>query len=121
LLIAHHFQPDRPLVEAALGNLHYVLGRNCFGVSWVTQVGTKPFEHPHHRPSAADGIPAPWPGLMSGGPNARPGDEAPHTLGKLPPMRMWMDDQRAYSLNEVAINWNAPLVFLLAGANALTV
>jgi endoglucanase len=119
LLIAHHFQPDRQFVDAALGNLHYVLGRNCFGVSWVTQVGTKPFEHPHHRPSAADGIPAPWPGLMSGGPNARPGEEAGRTLSKLPPMRMWMDDQRAYSLNEVAINWNAPLVFLLAGANAL--
>jgi hypothetical protein len=24
----------------------------------------------------------------------------------------------AYSVNEVAINWNAPLVFLLAAANA---
>ena len=34
-------------------------------------------------------------------------------------MRMWLDDQSAYSLNEVAINWNAPLVFLLAAANAL--
>ena len=121
LLIADHFQREPAAVEAALGNLHYVLGRNCFGVSWVTQVGTNPFQHPHHRPSAADGIPAPWPGLMSGGPNAHPGDEAPKTLTKLPPMRMWIDDQRAYSLNEVAINWNAPLVFLLAGANAQTI
>jgi endoglucanase len=34
-------------------------------------------------------------------------------------MRMWVDDERAYSMNEIAINWNAPLVFLLAGANAL--
>jgi endoglucanase len=34
-------------------------------------------------------------------------------------MRMWLYDQSAYSLNEVAINWNAPLVFLLAGANSL--
>jgi endoglucanase len=32
-------------------------------------------------------------------------------------MRMWLDDEMAYSLNEVAINWNAPLVFLLAAAN----
>jgi endoglucanase len=31
---------------------------------------------------------------------------------------MWVDDDRAYSLNEIAINWNAPLVFLLAAANA---
>lgn len=118
LLMASHFQPDPRAVQAALGNLHYLLGRNCFGVSWVTQVGTNPFQHPHHRPSSADGIAAPWPGLLSGGPNARPGEPTGKTLPKLPPMRMWMDDERAYSLNEVAINWNAPLVFLLAAANA---
>jgi endoglucanase len=119
LLIANHFQPDPHAVQAALGNLHYLLGRNCFGVSWVTQVGTNPFQHPHHRPSAADDIAAPWPGLLSGGPNARPVDQIARTLPKLPPMRMWLDDQSAYSLNEVAINWNAPLVFLLAAGNAL--
>jgi endoglucanase len=39
-------------------------------------------------------------------------------LPKLFPMRMWIDDAMAFSVNEVAINWNAPLVFLLAGANA---
>jgi hypothetical protein len=27
-------------------------------------------------------------------------------------------DQRAYSMNEFAIIWNAPLVFLLAAANS---
>jgi len=31
-------------------------------------------------------------------------------------MRMWLDDQAAYSANEIAINWNAPLVFVLAAA-----
>ncbi|MGC2402250.1 MAG: glycoside hydrolase family 9 protein [Acidobacteriaceae bacterium] len=118
LLIANHLQPDSHLVEAALGNLHYLLGRNCFGVSWVTHVGSNPFLHPHHRPSIADGIVAPWPGLLSGGPNAQPADKVARTLPKLPPMRMWLDDAMAPSLNEVAINWNAPLVFLLAGANS---
>ena len=39
-------------------------------------------------------------------------------MHKLPPMRMWLDDAMAPSLNEVAINWNAPLVFLLAAGNA---
>ena len=29
---------------------------------------------------------------------------------------MYLDEQEAYAANEVAINWNAPLVFLLAGA-----
>jgi len=95
-----------------------MIGRNCHGVSWVTHLGARPFEHPHHRPSAADGIAAPWPGLLSGGPNAQGGDPVADKLPKQPPMRMWLDDQRAYSLNEIAINWNAPLVFLLAAANS---
>ena len=42
-----------------------------------------------------------------GGPNAE---------GKTPPARQWEDNQDNYRVNEVAINWNAPLVFLLAGA-----
>ena len=117
LLIANHFQPSPATLNAALSNLHYLLGRNCFGVSWVTQLGHRPFQHPHHRPSAADGIAAPWPGLLSGGPNAHGGDAIADALPKSPPMRMWLDDQRAYSMNEIAINWNAPLVFLLAAAN----
>ena len=118
LLVANHFHPDVATREAALNNLHYLLGRNCLGVSWVTQLGIRPFQHPHHRPSAADGIEAPWPGLLSGGPNAHGGDSVADKMPKQPPMRMWVDDQRAYSMNEIAINWNAPLVFLLAGANS---
>ena len=118
LLVADRMHPNQALRDAAMGNLHYLLGRNCFGVSWVTGLGLRPFQHPHHRPSAADRIAAPWPGLLSGGPNAKGGDEIAAKLPKLPPMRMWLDDQRAYSLNEIAINWNAPLVFLLAAANS---
>jgi endoglucanase len=118
LLIANHLHPDAQTLEAALGNLHYLLGRNCFGVSWVTQMGTTAVLHPHHRPSIADQLTQPWPGLLCGGPNAKPSDKVAEGLPKLAPMRMWIDDAMAYSVNEVAINWNAPLVFLLAGANA---
>lgn len=125
LLIARHLDPEADrnalahaeMFEAAMGNLHYLLGRNCFGVSWVTQVGANSFQNPHHRPSAADAIVAPWPGLLSGGPNANPSDPVAGKLPKMAPMRMWIDDQGAYSVNEIAINWNAPLVFLLAAAN----
>ena len=116
LLIADHLERNSGFVNTALGNLHYLLGCNCFGVSWVTQVGTNPFQNPHHRPSAADGIAAPWPGMLSGGPNARPADPVAAKLPKAPPMRMWIDATQAYSMNEIAINWNAPLVFLLAAA-----
>jgi endoglucanase len=118
LLVANLLHPDPRTLEAAFGNLHYILGRNCFGVSWVTHVGTNPVLHPHHRPSMADQLAQPWPGLLSGGPNGKPTDKVAESLPKLAPMRMWIDDPMAFSMNEVAINWNAPLVFLLAGANA---
>jgi endoglucanase len=118
LLVADHFHHDQAMWNTALNNLHYMVGRNCHGVSWVTHLGVRPFAHPHHRPSVADGIAAPWPGLLSGGPNSRGGDQVANALPKQPPMWMWLDDERAYSLNEIAINWNAPLVFLLAAANS---
>jgi endoglucanase len=34
--------------------------------------------------------------------------------GQCAPQACWSDDLRAFSLNEVAINWNAPLVWVAA-------
>jgi endoglucanase len=115
LLVANQMQPAADFMNTARENLHYLLGRNTFSLSWVTQVGANPFQHPHHRPSGADRNPAPWPGLLSGGPNAGRQDPAMKRLPNGPPARMYLDDQDSYASNEIAINWNAPLVFLLAG------
>lgn len=116
LLVADRLRPDPRYRRAAQDNLHYLLGRNTFSLSFVTHVGANAFRHPHHRPSGADGIDAPWPGLLSGGPNRSKQDPAMRTkLADLPPARMYVDDQESYASNETAINWNAPLVFLLAG------
>jgi endoglucanase len=114
LLVADALAPDPRYRDAAVDNLHYLLGRNTFSLSFVTAVGTNPFRHPHHRPSGADQNPDPWPGLLAGGPNARRQDPAMRKLPDLPPAKMYIDDQESYATNEVAINWNAPLVFLLA-------
>ena len=116
-LIADALQPDERFKQAALENIHYLLGRNAFSVSWVTQVGSNPFRHPHHRPSGADKNPEPWPGLLSGGPNRnRTQDNVLRRFPEgLPAMKYWADEQDSYASNENAINWNAPLVFLLAG------
>jgi endoglucanase len=107
LLLANRLCPRREYVDAALDGLHYLLGRNTFNTSFVTQVGHRWPRHPHHRPSMADGVSEPWPGMLVGGPNAE---------GRTPPARQWWDDPENYKVNEVAINWNAPLVFLLAEA-----
>lgn len=115
LLIANFFKPDARYVQAAAENLHYLLGRNTFSLSWVTQLGEHPFRHPHHRPSQSDKNDEPWPGMLSGGPNQHRQDPAMKKLGNLPPAKMYLDEWESYATNEIAINWNAPLVFLLAG------
>ena len=116
LLVANVLAPDPAFVESAQDDLHYLLGRNTFSLSWVTQVGMNPFRNPHHRPSGADKNAEPRPGLLSGGPNAGRQDEALKTLPQgLPPAKDYVDDQASYASNEIAINWQAPLVFLLAG------
>jgi endoglucanase len=114
LLVADALAPEARYRVVAADNLHYLLGRNTFSLSFVTAVGANPFRHPHHRPSGADQNPEPWPGLLAGGPNARRQDPAMKKLPDLPPAKMYLDDQESYATNEVAINWNAPLVFLLA-------
>ena len=115
LLVANALQPNQRYFDAAMDNLHYLLGRNTFSLSYVTQVGANPFRHPHHRPSGADNNPEPWPGLLSGGPNRGRQDAAMQKLkADTPPAKMYVDEEASYSSNETAINWNAPLVFVLA-------
>jgi endoglucanase len=116
LLVTNALSPDPTLVETALDNLHYLLGRNTFSLSWVTQVGANPFRHPHHRPSSADKMAEPWPGLLSGGPDAGRDDPVLRALPpNLPPAKVYSDDQGSFASNEVCINWQSMLVFLLAG------
>jgi endoglucanase len=114
LMIASAIQGDERHAAAALENLHYLLGRNAFGLSWVTGLGDRPFERPHHRPSGADANARPWPGMLAGGPNRYGGDPVIDALPATPPARRYRDDQASYASNEIAINWNAPLVFVLA-------
>jgi len=116
LLIANLFQPNTGFVDTARDNLHYLLGRNTFSLSWVTQVGEHPYEHPHHRPSGDGKHDKPWPGLLSGGPNKDREDKILAALPSgLPPERVYADETASYESNEICINWQASLVFLLAG------
>jgi endoglucanase len=114
LLVANAINPDSRYVQTALENLHYLLGKNTFSLSWVTQVGAHPYRHPHHRPSGADSLVEPWPGLLSGGPNQNRQDGLTKNLPQLPPAKIYVDEEASYASNETCINWNAPLVFILA-------
>lgn len=108
---------DQRYLDAALSNLDYLLGRNAVDMSFVTGMGSRSPMHPHHRPSIADGIVSPIPGLLVGGPN--PGRQDQQTYAYTEPETAYLDRDQAYASNEIAINWNAPLVYLAGGLEAL--
>ena len=106
----------------ALQNADYLLGRNATGYCYVTGFGDKSPMHPHHRPSEADGVEAPFPGMLVGGPN--PGQQDKGDLGGnvYPtniPDESYLDVMQSYASNEIAINWNASLVAFLCWLDAV--
>ena len=120
LIQAYRLTDDKSYLNAALANLDYLLGRNAVGYSFVTDFGSKTPMHPHHRPSVADGIDAPVPGLLSGGTNANAARQdkcAGYTTTIAD--EVYLDNDCSYASNEIAINWNAPLVYLATAIEAL--
>ncbi len=117
LMNAYLVSHDNKYFNAALGNLDYILGRNATGYCFVTGFGTYSTMHPHHRQSVADGIEAPIPGLLAGGPN--PGRQDHTTYAFTEPETAYNDVDPAYASNEIAINWNAPAVYLANAIEAL--
>ncbi|MCC4619627.1 glycoside hydrolase family 9 protein [Xanthomonas cassavae CFBP 4642] len=122
LVQGYRVTQQRRYLDAAQSQLDYILGRNPLRLSFVTGVGQRTPMHIHHRPSEADGIAAPVPGWLAGGP--QPGQQDAKDCkasypSKLPALS-YLDDTCSYATNEVAINWNAPLVYVSAAIEALT-
>lgn len=122
LVQAYRLDGERRRLDAAQSVLDYVLGRNPLGQSYVTGFGRQPPLHPHHRPSEADGVEAPVPGFIVGGPNPGQQDQknCPLRYPSALPALSYLDHGCSYASNEVAINWNAPLVYVSAALQALT-
>lgn len=123
--LAYTFSKSRKYADGVTKGMDYLLGRNTFSTSYVTGEGTTTVRQPHHRFWAGALNPAfPFapPGALSGGPN--PGLQDPVAKRELAPCTnrpatCWTDDINAYSVNEITINWNAPLVWLLDFQNDL--
>ena len=107
--------------EAAVSGLDYVLGRNATGYCFVTGFGHLSPMNIHHRQSASDDIEAPIPGFLVGGPNPRNihQDCGRELYADHLPAKCYVDETCSYSTNEVAINWNAPLVYVTAGVESI--
>ncbi len=118
LIQAYRLTCDRKYIQYALGNLDYIMGRNATGYSFVTGEGHKTPMFPHHRPSEADGISDPIPGLIVGGPNPGQQDGCKTYPSKVPD-ESYTDAVCSYASNEIAINWNAPAAYLAGALEAL--
>ena len=117
--LAHDFTGEARYLDAAAEGMNYLLGRNALNFSFVSGYGTRSLAHPHHRfwgNQPANGFPPPPPGVVAGGPNGNPDDPAARAAGLVgkPPAKSYVDDIGSYTTNEVAINWNAPLVWVAA-------
>ena len=117
LINAYLTTADKKYVDYALSNMDYLLGRNATGYSFVTGVGNKYPMRIHHRPSVADAVYEPVPGLLSGGPNPGKQDRAYYERSE--PETAFSDTDGSYASNEIAINWNAPAVYLFNAIEAL--
>ncbi len=117
LINAYVITKGKKYLDHALSNLDYLVGRNATGYCFVTGLGSKSPMHPHHRPSVADRIVEPVPGLLAGGPNPGRQDKCKYEYTE--PETSYTDLDCSYASNEIAINWNAPLVYLANAIEAL--
>jgi endoglucanase len=83
-----------------LDALNHLFGRNYYGRSFVTGLGFNPPLYPHDRRSGSDTVAHPWPGYLVGGPELKAAD--------------WKDEEKDARTNEIAINWNAALLYAMA-------
>ena len=100
LQVANKLAPDKNYIKASQDAIAHIFGRNYYNRSYVTGLGINPAMNPHDRRSGSDNDAEPWPGYIVGG---------GHTATN------WNDVQDDYRTNEIAINWQAALVYALAG------
>lgn len=130
LLHAYYLTGDNKYYVGAVKVLDYLLGKNPLDMSFMTGFGSKSPKKPHHRPSTADGVSAPVPGMLVGGPQNN--DNSDVNFNNNPdenwkcsdytnpnPALSYVDNNCSYATNEVAINWNAPLSYLAGAIEAL--
>ena len=118
LLAAYRLNNNDEYLRVVHQSVSYIFGMNATGYSFVTGFGSVSPMSPHHRISASDKVEAPIPGMLVGGPHSGHQDECgyPYPL----PADSYLDHWCSYSTNEIAINWNAPLVYVLGAVNAMT-
>jgi len=119
LALAYDFTKQQKYLDGVATGMDYLLGRNPLGQSYITGYGEKPLRNPHHRfwaQQANAKYPSAPPGILSGGPNSSIDDPYAKAAGLkgCAPEKCFVDHIEAYSVNEITINWNAPLAWVAA-------
>ncbi|HEY4186739.1 MAG TPA: glycoside hydrolase family 9 protein [Polyangia bacterium] len=117
--LAADFSKNAKYTEGVAEGMDYIMGRNPLDQSYVSGYGSRPLEYPHHRFWAFQAnakFPKAPAGVVSGGPNS--GLEDPYVqaagLKGCAPEKCFIDNIEAWSVNEITINWNAPLAWVTA-------
>jgi endoglucanase len=109
-------------MHVALQQLHYIFGQNSLGFVYLSGFGVHGMSRAfHHWLKTLGATPHNFPGMLAGGPNENPdpGDRRfPDGYRKPPetPIDERYEDNDSWSTNEIAVNQNAQLVYLLAAA-----
>ncbi|WP_369373227.1 glycoside hydrolase family 9 protein [Promicromonospora sp. Populi] len=106
--------------RSVLEGLDYLMGRNVLGKSYVTGYGTDDARNQHSRwyaRSLNPALPNPPRGTVAGGPNSSIQDPVAGVwLEGCLPQWCYVDDIRAWSVNEITINWNSSLAWVASFA-----
>lgn len=120
LIQAFNYTKDSTYLKAATSNVDYLLGRNALNYSFVTGYGSLSSNNPHHRLSQADGVAQAVPGLLVGGPNPQaPSQDQCVGYPSVEPAMSYVDSECSFASNEIAINWNAPLVYITGAIESI--
>lgn len=119
LVYANDFSKDNRYLKSVASAMDYILGANPMNISYVTGYGTRSAQNPHHRfwaKAVDDNAPAPAPAALIGGPNSTSFSDpiAARMKGHCIGQTCYKDNINAWSLNEITINWNAPLLWVSA-------
>ncbi|WP_346779694.1 glycoside hydrolase family 9 protein [Streptomyces sp. S3(2020)] len=116
LALAHDFTGQAKYRTGVYKALDYLFGRNPLNYSYVTGYGERVAHNVTHRFWANQldsSLPTAPPGALAGGPN--PNLEDPTSSAQLAgcvAQKCYVDDINAWSVNEVALNWNSALAWL---------
>lgn len=112
LSLAYQFTGKQIYYQTAVEQMNYLLGKNSLDLCFVSGFG---FESPHSQHNRlALSKHASEIGFLSGGPDASREDNITQALpADTPNAKVYADDYRSYSTNEIAIYYNSALLYLL--------